>query len=244
MLKLLSQIPRKFIKFILVFSSLAFFYFVLIEWKGIRLSSKSYITVSGSYTQQETNNVAGFNVSVFSTKDAKEDAVKDANTKMAGIIEKVKSFGVDAKDMKTDSSIYQNEDYYYENGSQKSRMGQWRATSNLNITLREVEKADALSQLLSSLEVSSMYGPNFYKEDSAENDAAALNKAMDNAIEKAQTIAKGQSRKLGKILAITEGYNNQGYKVFEGYGGGGAEGLGLPGTTSETKTLSVTFELK
>ncbi len=68
---------------------------------------------------------------------------------------------------------------------------------------------------------------------------------MTDAKEKAEIIAKASGRKLGKVLTVTEGSAGSNllpmYAAKEGMGGGASV---EPGTSTVSKSMTVTFELK
>ncbi|EKD99931.1 MAG: hypothetical protein ACD_22C00132G0002 [uncultured bacterium] len=210
----------------------------------VSLGKTRTITVKGTASSKIDNQVATFNVGVNVTKAVKTTAVKEMNDRMDNIISSVKNFGILEEDIKTTYiSVYQQSNW--DPTSQKSTLGDWIASSNIDIKLRDTSKADELSALLSSLETDNVYGPNFAVEDENVNDAEILAKAVANATEKAMVIAKANGKNLGSILSITEGYNAYDSNMYysEGLGGGGAESM-VPGTTDISKTVTVTFSLR
>lgn len=204
------------------------------------------ITVSGEAKKIQKNQIASFTAGVEAVNDKKEVAVKEVNDKVAALITAVKNFGITATDIKTqNASTYQSEETYWDNGVQKSRKGQWRIANSIEIVLRDVDKASQLTDLLNASGATNVYGPNFQMDDTNKVDAELFTKAMDNAREKAEAMAKASGRKLGKVMSVSEGGSVANYPVYamkEGMGGGGAPIE--PGSATVTKTVSVVFELK
>jgi len=68
--------------------------------------------------------------------------------------------------------------------------------------------------------------------------------AMTDARERAELIASSSGRKLGKVINVVEGGSNNYSPVYKALssGMGGAELS--PGTSTISKTLTVTFEFK
>lgn len=235
---------------ILVFLFLAFFFLPIkkIEWGKIRWQEPETITVVGQAKSIQKNQVASFSAGVDSVLNDKEKAVSEVNTKVAELIEIVKKFGIDEKDIKTQNlSIYQQEESYYQDGAQRTRKGQWRVNNTIEIKLRQVDKASELTSLLTSSGATNVYGPNFSFEDTSGAEKDLFELAMKDAKEKAEILAKASGRKIGKIVNVVEGSNNSSLSFYEAktmdaMGGGGAPIEVGSGTISQS--LRVMFELK
>ena len=69
---------------------------------------------------------------------------------------------------------------------------------------------------------------------------------MADAKEKAGLMARSAGRKLGKVVGVSEGNSGNIYPIYKSVGldlgGGGASAE--PGTSTISKTLTVSFELK
>ena len=223
-------------------------YFVpKMDWGKIRMLPVETVTVSGEAKSVQKNQIANFSAGVDAVNDNKDNAVKEVNSKMEAIIKGAKDFGIDAKDIKTQSlNYYQNEEMYYDNGVQKSRKGQWRVNNSISIMLRQIDKAGALADMLATSGANNVYGPNFQFDDTSEFENALFEEAIKNAKAKAETIATSSGRKLGKVISVNEGYGGGNiYPMiasakFEGGGGAPVE----VGSGTISKSVTVVFELK
>jgi len=215
-----------------------------IHWGSIALFPASTITVIGEAKTEQTNEKATFTAGVNVIKDNKDVAITEVNTKIAAVIEAVKTFGITGEDIKTENiNIYQQEETYYEAGIQKTRQGQWRVNNSVEVVLREVTKAQALTDILSKAGANSIWGPNFSVENSNEQNQLLFTKAFKDATQKATIMAKSAGKKLGSVVSITEGAQGTAYlSKGEGLGGGG--GAMEPGTQTIQKNITVIFELK
>ncbi len=215
-----------------------------VNWGKLELSPASTVTVTGQAKTQERSQIATFTAGVSSVNDDKETAVNEVNGKIETIISAVKDFGIDEKDIQTQNlSVYQTEERFYEEGVQKSRPGQWRVSNSIEIKLRDVDEASTLAGLLTNSGATSVHGPSFSLEETQEAEVGLLEEAIENAREKAETIAEGSNRTLGRIISVTEG--TQAASVYRAVGleaGGGAPIE--PGTETVGKTVTVVFELK
>lgn len=214
-----------------------------VTWGRVKVAPGDTVTVVGEAKTKQKNQKATFSAGVNAVSDNKDTAIADVNKKTSAIVEAVKAFGVKAEDIKTQNlNVFQGEETYYEEGRQKSRLGQWRVGNTVEITLTDVDRATALADILAKSGATNIYGPNFTLDDTGEAEMGLIEEAMKNARDKALRVAQSSGRKLGKMVAFTEGYQPQPvYYRMEG-GGGGGGGL-EPGTGTVTKTVTVTYEL-
>ena len=224
----------------------------LIPWKKINWGKVSFVpaemvTVSGEAKSLQKNQIATFSAGADAVNDKKETAVGEVDQKVSAIIQAAKDFGIDQQDIKTQSlSVYQSEEVYYEGGVQKSRKGQWRVSNTVEITLRDVSRAADLATILTNGGATNVYGPNFQMDDTNTAEKGLYDEAMKDAKAKAEIIATSAGRKLGKVLSVNDGGTSVG-QVYPMYAKTDAMGGGTPvegGSTSVTKTLTVSFELE
>lgn len=221
-------------------------YMGILKWGTIKIERESYITVSGSSQSQKKNEIATFNAGVTVINKDKAIAVSEVNTKSQKMVDEIKNFGISDNDVKTANMyIYQEQEAYYDGGIQKYRPGMWRATLSVEIILRDITRASDLASMLASLDTTDLNGPNFSLDTRNNNETSLLSDAIENAREKAQAMAESSGRSLGEIKNVVEGtdYNMPVFSAkADGMGGGGAPLE--PGSTTVSKTVTVTFGLK
>lgn len=219
-----------------------------ISWGKVAWMPGETVTVIGEAKSVEKNQIASYSAGVESVNDKKEVAVAEVNTKVESLIKAAKEFGIKAEDIKTQNlSVYQGEEMYYDNGVQKSRKGQWRVNNSVEITLRNIDQAAKLADLLTNSGATNVYGPNFRMDDTNLVETTLFDGAMKNALEKAEAVAKSSGRKVGKVLTVTEGgatgvIGPMLYSAKDGMGGGGAQVE--PGSSTVYKSVIVVYELK
>lgn len=203
------------------------------------------ITVIGSAQSQVSNQIATFTISMDIQNKDKQKAVDEATAKANEIVATLTSFGIPVKDILTQNmNIYQSQDPYYENGTTVYKPGDWHANYSISITLRDLTRSDELAALLVGFEKTTMYGPNLTIDQTQVDEASILVLAIVDAKTKATKIAKATGKQLGDVISIIEGSNYNGeimYGDLKGLGGG------LPveaGSTTVSKTVTVTFRLK
>ncbi len=233
---------------LLGFLLVAWVFLTAVDKLGLGMSSvfsKRSITVTGSANRQQANQLATFSASVSSKNADKAKAVSEVNQKSEKLIADLKAFGIEPKDLKTQSlSIYRDQVPYWEDGVQKYRDGDWNASISVDITLRNVSRASALTDLLASAETSNIWGPNYTLAEGEPEKAELLKQAFDNAKAKAEGLAGGMGLRVGKVISVVEGSEYSpiypARDMGMGAGGGGME----PGSSSVFTSLTVTFELR
>ncbi|MES3032266.1 MAG: SIMPL domain-containing protein [Patescibacteria group bacterium] len=182
------------------------------------------ITLSGHGEVTAVPDIA--NVYFTISKDAA--TVKDAQAGVAVIEKKaldfLKSKGVADKDIKTaDASFYPKYEYnqavcpmdsggvtmgkaspYYCPSGRQVLTG-YTASESITVKIRNTDDAGAIMQGLGSTGVSNLSGPNFAIDDEDALKAEARRKAIDDAREKAEILAKDLGVRLGKIASFQEG---------------------------------------
>jgi len=225
---------------------LGIYFIPKMDWGKIKWQTAETVTVNGEARTVQKNQMASFSAGVDAVADRKDDAAKEVNSKMEALIKAVKGFGIKTEDIKTQSlSYYQSEESYWDNGVQKSRKGQWRVSSSMEITLREVDRASVLADLLAGSGATNVYGPNFQFDDTSKIKRDLFDKAITDAKEKAEIVARAAGRKLGKVISVTEGSGAG--NIYPLYSRGAEGGGGAPmevGSGTVSQTVTVVFELK
>jgi uncharacterized protein YggE len=214
-------------------------------WGYLSVKGTEKLRVIGEARGQQKSQVARVSAGVTVTHDSKEEAVKQTNEAMAKLIEKIKALGIKSDDIKTlGLSMYQEEQMYWEGEIQKRRPTGWRVSNSLEVTLREVERAEVLMEVLTNSGATNVNGPYYSVEEQGEEmDESLRNEAFDDAKRKAEQMAELSGRRLGKVVFMDDG--SAGAPVYYG----GAQGLGggggyEPGTSTVGKSLIVEFELE
>jgi len=244
------------------------------SWGTLQLSSPDTISVTGFADGSQLNQKASFRATITTENVDKDIATKELTSKTNDLIDQIKDFGIESKDIKTQNlSIYEFEDIVYEGDVDdnpgivdysneremmmypdrpRKTVKKWRATNSLVITVENIDKAADLSDLLLNSEATNVNGPSFEAGDTAELEKELLEKAMKNAQEKAETILKNSKQRVVKIIQVSEGsggYYPMYQKSILPMTGGGMmdtmESIQLePGSQEMSKTVTVTFEIR
>lgn len=233
---------------VVVLAVLYFFPWNVITWGKIIMSPERVVTVTGYAESKEKNQIANYSAGVNAVKDSKEEAVKEVNDKINAITQAVKDFGVDPTDIQTQSmSVYQRQESYYDNGVQKSKPGQWDVNNTISVTLRDVNRASAMADLLTKSGATNVYGPNFQLDTSAKAEDSLMADAIADAKVKAEAMAKASGTSLNMVISVVEGSSGgvsyPMYAKMDGMGGGGGSSLEA-GSSKISKTVTVVWSLK
>ena len=217
-----------------------------VNWGKLEMLPGSAITVTGQAKEQISSQIAHFSAAVTITNDDKQTAVNEVNQKMTVIIQAVKDFGIDDQDIITQNVSVSEFKEPRPRGLQMPAVARWRASNSIAITLRDIDKASALTDLLSNLNATNISGPRFTVDDTQQAETDLMKAAVDNAREKAEAIAQASGRKLGKVLSVSEGATSRpGPILFRAEVGMDDEGVPIePGSQTVSKTVTVIFELE
>jgi uncharacterized protein len=194
-----------------------------------------------------TPDIAYINIGVNTQDPSASDAVATNKTQSNAVIEAIRDFGVDAKDIRTTNfSIWSNQQY--------DEFGQIRGTSyvvdnTVNITVRDLDKLGDLLDSAINAGANSIYSIQFDVADKAEATKEARAKAVEDAKLQAKELADTAGLSLVDIHTINF-YESNPYPYFEGKGGGGGAAADSavvpiqPGQLVIAVTVSMTYTIK
>jgi uncharacterized protein YggE len=220
-----------------------------INWGRISTVPVETVTVNGQAQSVVKNQIAGFSAGVSASNNDKATAVNEVNSKMTVLVKAVKDFGIKETDIQTQqASVYQEDIWYVDGGVSRSKKGQWTANNSIEITLRNVDQAQQLTDLLNTSGATNVYGPNFRMDDTNQAEKGLYALAMKDAMDKADIIARASGRKLGRVLTVSDNGSSSNivYPMMaklDSTGGGAVPAPVEAGSTTVTKNLTVSFEL-
>ncbi len=189
---------------------------------------------------------AGIIVSTVPTSEEAQKKITEINNK---IIDALKKVGIESEDLKT-SQYSINPSYNWTNGTNK--ISGYNGNANIEIKVR---KKDLAPKVISEATISgannvqvlrsSIDKPEKYREE-------ARSKAIANAKEQAEKLARELGISLGKIVNIAESSPGQVYPVYarglemsaDKAGGGAPQPDIETGTQTITSTVTLYFEKK
>lgn len=245
-------------------SMLALFLLVLTLNSGFSLARlgipyANTITVEATGKAEAVPNIAAISFSVTESGDTVEAAQTKATAKTNAALALLKEQGIEDKDVKTTGyNVYPKYDYpqpcYGEvcpmYPSREPKIIGYEVSQSIEVKVRDTKKTGAVLQGLGTLNVQNIYGPNFMVDDdtSVRDDARA--KAIKNAKEKAQALAKDLGVNLGRVVSFSENSGGYPYPMYDkAMGMGGAMESGAPapelptGENETTVSVMITYEI-
>lgn len=214
------------------------------------------VTVLGTGTVTVQPDIAAITIGVDVIRETVPEALTEANTKMTAIISALKAEGVLDDDIQTAYfSVYAVRDYNAEStGSSLPPIVGYTVSNQVSVTIRDVtwqrglpsDEVGAVIGAAIDAGANDIYGVTFSVSDTtnAERDARAL--AVQNANERASELASAAGKRVGDVIAMSEGitFMPLSYAYAEGRGGAGAGGAPILGGTVEIVIdVTVTYEL-
>ncbi len=216
---------------------------------------KDTITVNGKGELMVKPDIATVSFSVMEENMDVSKASDAVNTKIAKIMDTLKTDGILEKDIKTTGyNIYPRYDYpkveiySYDIGGKQVLAG-YDVTQSISIKIRDLSKAGKIISDLGTLGVTDMSGLSFTEDKYDDLVKQARDEAITNAREEAKKLAKALGVKLVKIVGYLEGGN---YPIYYARAAGmdsssmkvSSEAVLPTGENTITSNVSITYEIK
>ncbi len=214
------------------------------------------ITVSGTGKASTPPTIAEISFTVDERAKTESEAQTQATNKTNAALSALKALGIADKDIQTQG--YQVSPQYE---TPNCRPGQacpqsntvtgYQVTQSITAKVRDTGKAGDVLKALADAGVQNVSGPNFQVDDPSAVQAEARGKAIADAHEKAEVLARQLGVRLGKVVNFSEGgaypvFQNMMTKSAEaGIGGVAVPSPSVPVGESETNVnVSVTYEIR
>lgn len=193
--------------------------------------------------------IAYINIGVHSDMPTASEAVTANNDQTQQVVDALKKFGVDAKDIRTTNfSIYPNTQYDQQTGKQTSTT--YVVDNTVYVT---VHKLDTLGDLLDATVKAGANSINSIQFD-VQDKSAAIKQARDEAVKdaraQAQELATASGVSLGDLQNVSF-YDSVPSPITDAYGkgGGGGNAVAAPvpvsaGQLTITVTVNMVYEIK
>lgn len=171
------------------------------------------VSIEGIGEAKVKPDVSQISFTVESQKPTLEEAQKDNTGRMNTLLEQLIALGVEKKDLQT-SSYNSYENKVYDNTGLNYKSYGWVVSQSVEVTIRDLEKISSVLALLGQNNASNITGPNF----STENDQVAVNEAREKALadakQKANMIAKELGMDLGSPTSYSEWKDESSYHGY------------------------------
>ncbi|GIW67616.1 MAG: outer membrane protein [Candidatus Parcubacteria bacterium] len=223
---------------------IAIFWFVY-EYKNINQPQRTF-SVTGEGKEVAVPNIAEIRIGVITDGKDLKNLQQENSNKMNKIINFLKEQGIVDKDIKTENySITPKYDYR----TSSYQIVGYTISQNLVVKIRDLTKIGEILDGVVKRGANNVSGPNFTIDESESYLAKAREKAILNAKEKAEIIAKIAGFKLGKIVSISEYSSFPSIPLYSKYvGTSGDEGETIPqiepGSQEIKVQINITFEIR
>jgi uncharacterized protein YggE len=170
------------------------------------------IVVTGEGEATARPDLAMLTLSVMREAETAREALDANSSAMADVIAAMKAEGVADKDLQT-SSLSIEPRYTYptnKDGEQgQPKLVGYQVTNSLGVRVRENDKVGALLDKAVSLGVNQGGQINFNSVDASKTLTEARKRAVQDAMDRASTLAEAAGIKLGQVIEISENSLNQ-----------------------------------
>lgn len=207
--------------------------------------STASVTVNGVGIITTTPDTASVQLGVTVTQANLADAQSLASTQMQAVNDALIAAGVEEKDIQTSSyyvSVVQN----YDESGNPSEVTNFQVQNMVNVVVRDIDAVGPILDSAVEAGANTVYGVNFYLDDSSAASTEARALAVQDAQTRAEELAAAAGMTLGPVVSISEGYSSG---PIYGKGGGAmnAEAAGQAsiqvGTTTIEVNVTVTYQL-
>lgn len=164
--------------------------------------AENILTAGGVGKVNVKPDVAYVEMGVMTMNKDAQKAQEDNKTTMNKVITKLKSMGIDEKDIQT-TTYNISPQYNYQNN--KQTLEGYRVENVVRVTVRNIDKVGDILDAGAKEGINRSYGITFSVLDTDGVYKQALQKAIDNAKGKADVMAKQSGVTLKKPVAIYEG---------------------------------------
>jgi uncharacterized protein YggE len=205
------------------------------------------VSVSGVGQASLAPDIAYLNVGVHTEAATASDAVQENNAQTEKVIQALKDFGLDAKDIRTSNFSIWPMDKYDPSTGLPSGEKTYSVDNTVYITVRDLDKLGDLLDTVVTAGANTVNSIQFDVADKGDALKTARADAVKDAEVRAQELADAAGLELGEIQTISF-FDSAPYPIFEGRGGGAAlEAAAVPiqpGQLTFTVTVNITYVIK
>jgi uncharacterized protein len=199
------------------------------------------ITVTGVGTVKGVPDEAQVSVGVQSEGTTAKEALAENSAQMARVVAALEAAGIAEKDIRTqDVSVWPRYDVEGKPGDG------YTARNSVTATIRDLAKAGSVIDAATRAGANEVSGPMLSTSDRERLEAKALRAAVRDARSKAEALADAAGVGLGKVTAISEGFQG-GLEPYALAADARANGKPVPiepGTEDVQANVTVTFEIR
>lgn len=164
------------------------------------------IVVTGEGQASVAPDMAVLSLSVMREATTAREALDANNAAMGEVTKAVKAMGVEDRDIQT-AGLQIMPRYNFTNkpdGTQEAELVAYQVTNTLTVRVRDISKTGEILDKAVSLGVNQGGNINFTNDDSSATVTEARKRAVENATDKARTLAEAAGVKLGRVVEISD----------------------------------------
>jgi len=204
------------------------------------------ITIDGQGKVTAIPDIAQISLGIETQRSQVAAAQQENTSKMNKLIIQLKELDIDEVDIKTTNyNIYPR--YNYNEGTRI--LQGYVVSQNVTVKVRDLDSVGVVLELAGQSGVNQLGGLSFTIDEPEDLRQEAREKALENAREKAEALAKVAGVKLGRLVSFNEGGGAIPPPIFREYAtlevgiGGGAAPDVQPGSQDIEISVSVTYEV-
>jgi uncharacterized protein len=205
------------------------------------------LSVSGAGQANLVPDIAYIYVGVHTEKPSAAEAVRENNAQTQQMIQALRDFGIDAKDIRTTNFSIWPMDKYDPATGQPTGQKAYAVDNTVYVTVRDLNELGDLLDTVVTAGANTVNSIQFDVVDKAEALKQARADAMKDAEAQAKELASAAGVTLGEVQSISF-YDTPVYPAMDGKGGGQAVAEAAvpiqPGQLTFTVTVSVSYAIK
>ena len=206
------------------------------------------LSVSGTGQANLEPDIAYIYVGVHTEQPSASEAVTDNSTQTQQMIQALRDFGIDAKDIRTTNFSIWPMDKYDPATGMPSGQKTYAVDNTVYVTVRDLDKLGDLLDTVVTAGANTVNSIQFDVVDKAEALKQARADAVKNAEAQAKELAAAAGLTIGEVQSISF-YDTPVYPYMDGRGGGGAAAEAAavpiqPGQLTFTVTVNIAYAIK
>jgi hypothetical protein len=153
--------------------------------------------------------VAQIGAGVQTRAPTAREAVRRNSAAMGVIVERLRSLGIERKDIQT-ANFNLNPQYDYNRETGEQTFTGYQVSNNVQVMLRDLERAGEVLDALVGAGANTIYGPNFMLEDDVEAKATARRNAFQRGMRQAEEFARMAGYSGVRLLEVSESFQGSG----------------------------------
>lgn len=206
------------------------------------------LTVTGTADVALPADGATMQLGAMTRGDSVSEAQAENDRILEAVLKALKELGVDEKDMSTNTYFVNADTPYWDRSAQvKPPETTYSVTNMLNVIIRDLEILPQAIDVATKAGANQIYSLNFTSTKASEAYHRALRRAVEDAQEKAETLADATGKTLGEIVSINasqQDYAPFGLRNYMDMPAAEAAKSIVAGDVNITATVSLVFSYK